>query len=160
MARPRLRVEIQVECPSWRKSWPGVALGVRRLLREAVARPELAGKAMGQVAVLFSDDAKLRALNSRFRGKDKPTNVLSFGDPGAPLGGIAIGYETILREAAAQGKEFANHTKHMILHGFLHLLGFDHDVARAARLMEGLEIAILADMGIPNPYLLGKKPRA
>ena len=110
---------------------------------------------------MFTDDAKLRELNSRFRRKDKPTNVLSFPDGETPPGGgIALSLETISAEARDQGKPFVHHSKHMILHGFLHLLGFDHETIRAARLMEGLEIAILSDMGIPNPYLIEAKTRA
>jgi probable rRNA maturation factor len=86
--------------------------------------------------------------------------VLSFADPVEPLGGIAVSYQTVEREAAAQKKIFTNHAKHMILHGFLHLLGHDHQVRKAARLMEGIEIAILDGLGIPNPYLIEKKPSA
>ena len=114
----------------------------------------LAGEGLGsiEVAVVFASDARLRALNAKFRGKDKPTNVLAFENPAAPLGGIALAFETVSREAKAQRKTFVNHSKHLILHGFLHLAGYDHHTARDARLMEGLEIAILSDMGIPNPY--------
>ena len=100
----------------------------------------------------LSDDRRLAALNLQFRGKDKPTNVLSFPDDDLPPGGIAVAFETVIREAKAQGKTFVNHAKHMILHGFLHLHGFDHIKMREARLMEGLETAILGGMGIPNPY--------
>jgi probable rRNA maturation factor len=82
----------------------------------------------------------------------KPTNVLSFPDQEVPYGGIALAFETVGREAQQQGKSFINHSKHMILHGFLHLLGYDHIQPGAARLMEGLEIAILSDMNISNPY--------
>jgi probable rRNA maturation factor len=73
---------------------------------------------------------------------------------------MALAFETLRAEASAQKKEFISHAKHMILHGFLHLLGYDHQTAREARLMERLEIAILCDMGIPNPYLIRTKTRA
>jgi probable rRNA maturation factor len=159
MAKSRLTIEVQIEYPAWRKAFPSAGVSVRRLLREAALRPELSGPA-GEVAVVFADDARLRGLNARFRGKDKATNVLSFGDPGNPLGGIALAFETVLAEAKEQKKSFISHSKHLILHGFLHLLGYDHDTARGARLMEGLETAILSDMGIPNPYLLRTKTRA
>jgi probable rRNA maturation factor len=76
------------------------------------------------------------------------------------LGGLALALGTVKREAAEQRKEFINHTKHMILHGFLHLLGHDHQTSREARLMERLETAILSDMGIPNPYLIRTTTRA
>jgi probable rRNA maturation factor len=113
------------------------------------------------VEVVFTGDARVRALNAKFRGKDRATNVLAFENPAAPLGGIALAFETISREAKAQRKTFVNHAKHLILHGFLHLTGYDHHSARSARLMEGLEIVILADMGIPNPYLVTRaKTRA
>lgn len=159
MAKSRLTVYVQIEYPAWRKAFPRAGAVVRGLVREAALRPELSGPA-GEVAVLFADDARLRGLNARFRGKDKATNVLSFGDTGNPLGGIALAYETVLAEAKVQNKSFINHSKHLILHGFLHLLGYDHENRRCARLMEGLEIAILSDMGIPNPYLLRTKTRA
>lgn len=159
MAKSRLTFEVQIECPAWRQAFPRAGAAVRGLVREAAMRPELSGP-VGEVAVVFADDAKLRGLNARFRGKDKATNVLSFGDPENPLGGIALAFETISAEAKAQNKSFVNHSKHLILHGLLHLLGYDHDTARGARLMEGLEIAILSDMGIPNPYLLRTKTRA
>lgn len=160
MARSRLTVDLQIEHPGWRKAWPRAGADVRALLRTAAARPAFIELAKGEVVVLFADDAKLRDLNARFRGKDRPTNVLSFGDPGNPLGGIALAFETVLGEAKGQGKSFVNHSKHLILHGFLHLLGYDHERARDARLMEGFEIAILADMGIPDPYKLRTKTRA
>jgi len=159
MAKGRLTVEVQIEYPPWRKAFPRTGIVVRGLLREAALRPELSGP-VGEVAVVFADDARLRGLNARFRGKDKATNVLSFGDPGNPLGGIALAFETVSAEAKAQNKSFVNHTKHLILHGFLHLLGYDHETGRGARLMEGLETAILSDMGIPNPYFLRTKTRA
>lgn len=153
-------IEVQIETARWRKAWPRVAVEAKGLLRAAAAHPRLAQK-WGAVAVVFADDAKLQALNSQFRGKDRPTNVLSFPDGElAPGGGIALALETISAEAKAQGKPFVHHSKHMILHGFLHLLGFDHEKPSAARLMEGLEIAILSDMGIPNPYLIETNRRA
>jgi probable rRNA maturation factor len=158
---PRLlTVDVRIEDPAWRKLWPRAAVETRALLKSVAMRPEYASTAKGEVAVLFADDAKLRELNARFRGKNRPTNVLSFGDPGNPLGGIALAFGTVSGEAKAQGKPFVYHSKHLILHGFLHLLGYDHLKARDARLMEGLEIAILSDMGIPNPYLLRTKTRA
>jgi probable rRNA maturation factor len=85
---------------------------------------------------------------------------LSFPDPAAPLGGIALALETIRREAKGQNKSFANHAKHLILHGFLHLLDYDHVDRRDARLMEQVEIAILKQMGLPNPYFAETDDRA
>ena len=160
MGRSSLSVDVQIEHQAWRKAWPRASAEVKALLRAAANWPELDGAAQGEVAVVFADDAKLQGLNARFRGKDRPTNVLSFGDPKNPLGGIALAFETVDGEAKAQDKRFVNHSKHLILHGFLHLLGYDHKTKRGARLMEGLEIAILSDMGIPNPYLVRTKTRA
>jgi probable rRNA maturation factor len=159
MARAALDIEVQIEAAAWRKAWPGAVRAVRRLLLRAVERPELAGTT-GTVVVVLADDARLKALNARFRGTDRPTNVLSFPDPRVPLGGLALALETVKREAVAQEKDFVSHSKHLILHGFLHLLGYDHQSARQARLMEGLEIAMLLAMGIPNPYLCRTKTRA
>ena len=163
----RLTVTVQLDDAAWRKLWPRSGADVRAMLGHAclslIERPSaLKGKARlaGTVSVVLSTDAQLRQLNAQFRGKDKPTNVLSFPDADEPLGGLILARETVVLEAKSQGKLFVNHAKHMILHGFLHLLGFDHETPRQARLMEGLEIAILSDMGIPNPYLIEAKRRA
>lgn len=161
MASPRLTTSVQVETKAWRAAWPSLTPDIRALIKAAglqVAFPP--GLRGGVVAIVLADDERLRALNGQFRGKDKPTNVLSFPDTDEPLGGLALSFETIHREARDQGKSFVNHAKHMILHGFLHLLGHDHKRAREARLMEGLETAILAGMGIPDPYEAESRPRA
>ena len=118
---------------------------------------------------MLTDDSAIRALNRTWRGLDAPTNVLSF--PAAPftsrasaggkssarpaptvLGDIVIAYETILREARAGGKPFAHHLAHLAVHGYLHLVGYDHDTDHKARTMERLEAAILAGLGVPDPY--------
>lgn len=152
-----LAVEVRIQTPAWRKAWPRAKTDVTSVVALAAAWPALRGQVLGDIAVVLADDASLQALNARFRGKDKPTNVLSFPDGESPPGGgIALSFETIMREAKTQGKPIVNHAKHMILHGFLHLLGYDHDKPKAARLMEGLEIAMLARMGIPNPFLIEK----
>lgn len=160
MAPKTLAIDVRIEAPGWRKAWPKASGDIRAMLRAAAKRPEIAGRAMGEVAVVLADDARLRELNARFRGKDRPTNVLSFTDSRVPLGGMALALETIVKEASAQNKPVIRHSKHMILHGFLHLLGYDHDRAQAARLMEGLEVAILSTMRIPNPYLPRARSRA
>lgn len=128
-----------------------VAAGVVRLgLQEADS----------ELSVLFTDDAAIRALNAEWRGKDRATNVLSFpafeispGDPPGPLlGDIAIACETVRAEAELEGKPFDNHLRHLIVHGFLHVLGYDHENDADAEKMEDAERAILADMGVPDPY--------
>jgi probable rRNA maturation factor len=132
----------------------------------------------GELSVVLTDDAAIRALNRTWRGIDKPTNVLSFpaqpilqkgisGEPGGPkrhpqpaamgpplLGDIVIAYETVAREAQGEGKRFADHLAHLTVHGFLHLLGYDHDADDAAEEMERLESGILAQLDVPDPYLV------
>ncbi len=116
-----------------------------------------------RVAVVFADDATLRQLNRDFRHKDKPTNVLSFpqfddftqfdslNDP-IELGDIFLGFETIAREAGAQDKSLRDHVTHLLVHGLLHIMGYDHDTDKNATQMEAFEIDILTDLGIRNPY--------
>lgn len=116
----------------------------------------LAGAA-GTATLALADDALVRDLNRRFRGKDRPTNVLSFpsGEPPAPggmLGDIVLARETVEREAALDGKPFDHHLIHLVIHGMLHLLGYDHESDEEAEAMERLETAVLADLGIPDPY--------
>jgi probable rRNA maturation factor len=114
----------------------------------------------GELAVALGDDALLRRLNRDHRGQDRPTNVLAFplagagDDPALPvlLGDVVIARETVLREAAAQGKSAADHLAHLVVHGTLHLLGHDHDTDADAARMEALETAVLAGLGIADPY--------
>jgi probable rRNA maturation factor len=113
-----------------------------------------------ELAIVLTDDSRIRALNHAWRGLDKPTNVLSFpaddrgGRRGAPalLGDIVIAYETTKREAGAQGTPFLHHLAHLTVHGFLHLRGYDHEAEDEAEAMERLERQILARLEIPDPY--------
>ena len=142
---------------------PGAALLDARLaalIASAIAAANrAAGPAQGAVAVVVDDDERIRTLNRLWRGLDKPTNVLSFPSPdtqpGATrtLGDIAISYETAAREAAAEDKSLADHVAHLSVHGFLHLLGYDHESDDDAEEMEGLERAILARIGVSDPYV-------
>ena len=106
-----------------------------------------------EVNIVLTDDAEIQALNKTFRNFDKPTNVLSFpsGDE-ENLGDIIMAYETVVREAIQEAISPLHHTLHLIIHGFLHLLGYDHDAEEEAQIMEGLEIQILSTLNITNPY--------
>jgi probable rRNA maturation factor len=115
------------------------------------------------VAISFISDNEMQTLNAQYRGKDKPTNVLSFPmiedfsdlkrwpEP-LELGDIVLAYETTSQEAFDEGKSLSDHTSHLLIHGLLHLFGYDHMTKKDAKEMEGLEVAILAELGIENPY--------
>jgi len=149
---PALEIDIIVECERWPHDAEAI---VRRALAQAAqaVRGKRAGRAL---AVLLTDDAAIRRLNAAWRGVDKPTNVLSFPAPAgrasAPLGDIAIAYETTAREADAEGKPLAHHLAHLAVHGFLHLSGYDHQTEGEAEAMERLEREILGPLGVPDPY--------
>jgi probable rRNA maturation factor len=147
--------DIAVEADCWDAQPDAQAIVTR-----AIAAAD-AGADDAQIAIVLTDDATIRALNARWRGQDKPTNVLSFPAPalrapGEPLhlGDIVIAYETTAREAAEEGKPFAHHLSHLAVHGLLHLLGHDHGEDREADAMENLERTILSRLGIPDPYAL------
>lgn len=131
------------------------ALGEAAALADAclAAAAALEPKIAGAASLLLTDDAALRDLNRRFRGQDKPTNVLSFpSGGGGGLGDIALAYETCRREAEDQGVAFRDHARHLIVHGLLHLVGHDHEANDEAERMERLETRILATLGVADPY--------
>jgi probable rRNA maturation factor len=146
--------------------WPN-----RRRLRQIATRAigaairQAEPVADGELSLVFTDDDHIRALNRRFRGKDVPTNVLSFpaagGDRFGPLlGDIALAQETVAGEAADQGLTIEHHLTHLIVHGFLHLIGYDHETEADAAVMERLETAILAGIGVADPYADGDSSKA
>jgi len=135
----------------WRRL-RGLGPRLKRAVREALSEAG-AGPGAGLTLLLTSDN-QLRALNRSFRGKDKPTNVLSFpsaGDDGY-LGDVAIAYGVAAREAKASGRKTADHAMHLAVHGVLHLLGYDHMTPHQARRMEPKEVRILAKLDIADPY--------
>lgn len=129
--------------------------GHEQKLAEALAATASAENVGGTVSLLLGDDATIAGLNQEFRGKSGPTNVLSFPPAGGEkgfLGDIALAAETIVEEAQFQGKPFENHAAHLVVHGFLHLLGYDHMNPADAEKMEARERAILISLGIEDPY--------
>ena len=145
----RLKIVLRVEDRRWRRNAETPKL-IRRAARMAV---KFTGASVGTLTILLADDAVLKSLNRRFRGKPRATNVLSFPSPDpAYLGDIAIAYGKTAREAKAQGKRIKAHAAHLAVHGVLHLSGHDHQKEPDASLMEALEAQILARLGISNPY--------
>jgi probable rRNA maturation factor len=149
-------VDVLSESPLWEAEADAEAV-VRQAISQAATAAGVAERA--EVAVLLCDDATIAVLNARWRGREEPTNVLSFpalpaSDASAPvhLGDIAIACETVVREACEQGQTVSRHLAHVAVHGFLHLLGYDHRTDSEAEQMEGLEREILAALGISDPY--------
>jgi probable rRNA maturation factor len=156
------RAGIEIDLVAEAGSWPAereLAVLARQAV-DAVLAAIGAGAAASELSIVFSDDARVRALNAGWRGKDAPTNVLSFpafphGHRGALpplLGDVVLAAETVAREAAAEGKPLAHHITHLIVHGILHLIGYDHETDAEAEEMEELERRILAGLDIPDPY--------
>jgi probable rRNA maturation factor len=163
---PALEIDLTEASPLWRSS----LADVERLCEESARAALAAGngpRGAAELSIVLGDDALVRELNRAWRGQDRPTNVLSFpalpapGEappPEAPalLGDVVLAFETVQAEALAQGKPLAHHLRHLLVHGVLHLLGFDHESAAEAEIMEGLEIAVLARLGVPDPYRLAE----
>ncbi|MGH6993666.1 MAG: rRNA maturation RNase YbeY [Caulobacteraceae bacterium] len=142
-------IAIEIEDPSWTAALPSAA----RLARSA-ARLAL-GRAGGDLTILLASDGALAALNARFRGKAAPTNVLAFPSPegtGGHRGDVALAFGVCAQEASEQGKALADHLRHLVIHGVLHLLGYDHLKDDEAEHMESTERALLARLGIADPY--------
>jgi len=152
----KLEIDVNIDAPAW-EGVEGLETLVQDCLRQSLAISGAALAPACEISVTFCDDAEIRALNARWRGKDQPTNVLSFPTPGALetkplLGDVIVAYETVAREAAEQGKALRDHVAHMVAHGFLHLIGYDHEIAAEAEGMEALERKIAAAVGFPDPY--------
>lgn len=165
MSTTEVFLESSIECPAWTQVLPQAEERARALAQAVLAEVDIGlGEDPAEISLVLADDVTVRDLNREWRGKDKATNVLSFAAldddeaprvPGAPvlLGDIVLAYETCAAEAADQGKSLENHYCHLVLHGLLHLLGYDHEESdEDAEEMEELEVSILAAFGIPNPY--------
>ncbi len=166
--RPTLSIDVSASSAAWARQDPIIAKLCARVAEYVLifVWPHLPRKHFflradaAEVSIALSSDARVRTLNRGYRGKDKPTNVLSF--PGVDdktaflspvlLGDVILAFETTRREAKAEGKAFRDHVAHLIVHGVLHLLGYDHEVERDAAKMEKMERLILADLGIADPY--------
>ena len=161
-------IEIVLEDPIWATETVDPArrahAAAEAALRHWLQAPPPAG---AELAVVLADDATVRDLNRRFRGKDAPTNVLSFPAPEPPadlpddgqpreIGDVILAVETLLAEAAAADTPPAHHFQHLLIHGVLHLIGYDHQTDAEAQAMEALETTLLARLGIADPYAAGK----
>lgn len=150
-------IDIRIEA----RGWDSLA-GASAIVETAANAAFRVENRSGEVAILLTDDAAMRRLNAAFRGLDKPTNVLSFPAARPPgrhppaeslfLGDIALGYETCRSEASDERKTLNDHLSHLVVHGVLHLLGYDHATKSQAEAMETRERLILASMGIADPY--------
>jgi probable rRNA maturation factor len=161
---PGIAIDLSITCAAWRRALPAVARIVRAAARAALAQ---SGKRIGaaELSLVLADDATVRDLNTRWRGKDAPTNVLAFASDEAPakgkpvlLGDVVLAFQTVAREAKEQKKRLADHLRHLVIHGVLHLLGYDHVKAAPAKRMEALETRILASLGVTDPYCLDEEP--
>jgi probable rRNA maturation factor len=149
-------IDMEIEDAAWTTALPEA-----EALARAAAEATLASEgAVGEgVTLLLTDDEAVRDLNARFRQQDKPTNVLSFPalqNPDRFLGDVALAYGVCAREAREQDKPLAHHLQHLVAHGVLHLLGYDHMSDAEAAEMEALERVVLAGLGVPDPYLAGE----
>ena len=152
MAELPFEIDIAIGHAPWSEAVPDIKalafIAVDQVMQE-LETPKL-----GELSLAFINDAEIQTLNCDYRGKDTPTNVLSFPDNGpAPLlGDIVLAFETIQREAAEKSVSLHHHLSHLIIHGFLHLQGYDHETEAEATQMEALEIKALAALNIDNPY--------
>lgn len=148
-------IDIQTQSPLW-EAQPLAAQTVRKAITAAASALSTAG---GELSIVLTDDSAIRLLNRDWRGIDQPTNVLSFPASGNKtsedarlLGDIVIAYETLERECDNEGRIFLHHLAHLSVHGFLHLIGYDHQTDNQAEEMEGLESRIMTRLNLPDPY--------
>ncbi|PZR31767.1 MAG: rRNA maturation RNase YbeY [Caulobacter segnis] len=155
-----ITVDIEIEDEAWTKSAEDAEALVWRAAQAVLdAHEDIDGQG---IVILLTDDDSVQALNRDFRHKDYATNVLSFPSPPNPegqIGDIALAYGVCAREAAEQGKPLAHHLQHLVAHGVLHLLGYDHESDDEAEAMEALEREILAGLDVPDPYASDEEGR-
>lgn len=163
-----INIDLTIEEKLWQ---PSTAKKIKSLIKKIIPQTALAKVESDiEISVLLTNDKKIQELNKNYRQKNKPTNVLSFplidgkkikngnlkkldlSSKFVALGDIVLSYQTIKREAEEQNKKFDHHLTHLLIHSILHLIGFDHEVDKDAKIMEDLEIKILAKMKIENPY--------
>jgi probable rRNA maturation factor len=164
LTSPVYTVDVASTCTGWSQACPGAERHARRVAHRALehAAPAALRQARLEVAIVLADASLQRGLNRDYRGVDTPTNVLAFPawEPGtrvpigAPvlLGDVVLALEIVAREASEQNKPIADHLRHLVVHGVLHLLGYDHMTPTEALMMEELERSILADLGVSDPY--------
>jgi probable rRNA maturation factor len=170
-ARSGLKIDVQVASDHWKKgvktsaakttAAQAPAASAKAIVRRAVTRAAAAvpSPSKSELAIVLTDDASIRLLNRDWRGVDAATNVLSFPakladgkNTAVHLGDIVLAFETVAREARGEGKPFAHHLAHLAVHGFLHLVGYDHERDKDAEVMEDAERNILRQLAIPDPY--------
>jgi probable rRNA maturation factor len=152
-------VMISVDDTSWLNAHANVEAACREAALAVLDRDTLRPGNIGELTVVLSDDATVRRLNHTYRGTDQATNVLSFAPAPSPmaeldypLGDVVLGFETVRRECDQFRRSLSDHVQHLVVHGCLHLLGFDHERDADAEEMEALETQILAGLGVPDPY--------
>lgn len=169
MSTPPLNLDVVVNYPAWNELDPTLENFSNAVITLTLAMATLPAPLKDRevdICLVLTDDTEIHTLNRDYRGMDKPTNVLSFANLDADnaeeelsqaaipfsLGDIVIAWDTMQREALEQNKDFLDHLRHMMVHGTLHLLGYDHITEDQAQIMESLEIEILEKMGVKNPY--------
>lgn len=164
MPKSPFNLDISWNDPAWRRNKKVILPLIESALNEAARNIKGFPKRTCEISLVLTNDNDIKILNREHRGKNKPTNVLSFpqypdlksaresDDPLLILGDIVVSYQTLRRECKDENKTFPDHFTHLLVHGFLHLLGYDHMNDKDAKTMESLEVKILKKLGVRNPY--------
>lgn len=163
-AQSRIAVPIAIADPAWKTAAGDIRAMVRRAARAAAG--EIGGEGPVEISILLTDDREVEGLNRHYRDVGAPTNVLAFAsgepapEPDAPrlLGDVVLAFGTVDREASERGLDLNDHVAHLVVHGVLHLLGYDHHAPAEAEVMEGAEVRILSGLGIRDPYRGDRSP--